>query len=1171
MAWLTLAARAEAPAAATQPATEAHVIPPVNDRAILKAMPGESRYKIPQRIYTEAFLKGAKAGTHPNLLPAYPNRTRAELWLNIPEDQWAAMVLDIAPVTAGGGQPNYAGKDPFSNDPFFRGCGMTDEQFLKNPFIAYTLDGNHPIYGRDEDMPADWALKPNVTVEIPHLDGTKHAYRFHAPPGTENAPPSFNSDRRHWISPAGEAWRQRLRIIMFEVFPDLALRVYETGDPKAVRILTVLLDRFADVYPSLPLVSQSIGHGLARNEAGKDYLTRDEYLATVAQGPFRDWNNKPFWFHSIYDYNYAKLNWGISSWTDGVLDHLADIGTTFDLIRDTPAVKQYSKEKYNDEMAWERKIRLDIFSNALQMTRVTPPTVGNTSYGYIRGGSVLGILTGDEYLFNRALSIVDMYLTNNWLVDGMPHDAAFNYAMMTYGIINYRWMTKVFGGVDLKDRYPILHEIEKLTFRPVATLYNVESKHADEHNRFFRGLWDWMPPPAPDKVSYPEHELSQCFPVYGYTMLRGGEAGSRMELSLDHMPTGNHSHYSRMNLQMFYEGVEVLPDFGYGVGYIEPDKEPWKSLSKDYPLEMMDSPCEADKWGPWRHTYTMLPESHCLAMVDYWLYAFGPTQLMGYRGGMPLSDPGYWAQFVDASAAGLFKDRPNPVDVFRRQVAMFTLPNGRSLALDTFRIHGGQRHDLYWHVPSDLKQTTLSQPAPIEAKNLFEYMGYKSISYDKLTGETIQHYARAPKLIEKLHSYATPRGVWSADYLIEPHKFLPKNPKTLERYSHWPKLLHDVNFRLWGDVAGSETTQNQIIGAYAPWPALLEETDPNTGEQVRGLVAFRDAMHMLIPSRVAEKPGLESTFVHVLEPRNPSQEPAVKSVDVVHVAKDETGGGVTTKVDLMAGGSLWALSTLHGEAYVPPAKAGSPAVELTGRCGAAIPEAGYLSLYDGSKLRVGNWQLDLQPSWRLKLLGVIGDMTGQPDESALIVQSDLPLPTDKTLAGTMLFVQHRIDPQLSTGYTIAAVSSFGEQRYRIDLANLPPFVEQRMHAWKIDEKDPALLYHDMRVVKGGYERSRIRFPRSGFETEIVTMDGKTVKLAATPPEGAVKEDDAFVVFKIQAGDEVTIPSHFACRKQDGKLQIVSTGPASLRGPDGLTITLTAKDLADGRAEAAITK
>jgi hypothetical protein len=348
----------------------------------------------------------------------------------------------------------------------------------------------------------------------------------------------------------------------------------------------------------------------------------------------------------------------------------------------------------------------------------------------------------------------------------------------------------------------------------------------------------------------------------------------------------------------------------------------------------------------------------------------------------------------------------------------------------------------------------------------------------------------------------------------------------------------------------------------------LDEVDPKTGKDVTKLVGFKDAVNFLIQSRASETPGLDSTFVHVLEPRLPGQPKLLTAVDVLHRQPAESGGGVTARLTLSAGGEAILATTLNGEKYE------TESLKLAGRLGVVIPKSNYLALYDGSHFSAAGWELQLEPTWKLKLLGVIGDLTGTPEESALIVESGRALPTDKRLTGHMLFVNHQANERYSTGYTIAAVSAFGAQRFRIDLKDTPPFIQHRLKAWKIDEKDPTLLFQNFRLYRGrkerNYEDRRVRFLRSGFESPMAWGSWTNVKVKQEPPPGAVQAGDAFIIYTIQPGDEAVIPSHFACTRSEAeggrKLSVRTTGSITLKGPGRDEIKMDLSDAVDGQVE-----
>ncbi|MCF7853185.1 MAG: hypothetical protein K9N51_00185, partial [Candidatus Pacebacteria bacterium] len=650
------------------PAAEAVLpgsIPSIDDHAILQQMPGTD-YRMPPRLMTPEFVDKLKRKEIGGRWWFDARPASAARWTKIPDERWTELISDFAPVSMKGCNTRFGGADPFNNTHYFRGVRMSVEDFFETPFQARTVDGDYIVYAREEDMPGDYRWRPNRTVDIPHLDGTVHPYRFSVPdkPEIKDAPPGYNSGRRNWLCPAGEVWRARLAIIMRHAIPELAAAVFWNDDADAEHTLAVILDRIADVYPELPLISQHVGHGFARNRDGSDYLDLEGYRSVEPEMPFPNWNHKPFWFHYIYDYSYGKLNYGIGYWTDGIMLEMGKIARCIDLLRDREGVQAYSRRKYGDPEAWHRKMVSGFLEPARKLAYATPPTQGNTSYSFVKGAVELGLVAQDRYIFERGLSVIEMYVPNNWLNDGMALDGAFNYAGMTYSIIGYRWMNKLFGGLDLNERYPILNRADELGARPVRTLYDIASKHADQHTRFYRSRSTRYPPPAPDAIPYARHEHSQCLPAYGLTCLRGGAPGSRLELIIDHQNTPNHVQKSKMNIQLFYEGVELLPDFGYAVGITDVTREPWSRVQLDY--ELLGSPDAENKHDPYRHCYTQQPEAHCVATVDHYLYDVVPTTLHAYLGGQPPTDPAYWTQFVDAGGEMLFAGRPNPVDVFRR-------------------------------------------------------------------------------------------------------------------------------------------------------------------------------------------------------------------------------------------------------------------------------------------------------------------------------------------------------------------------------------------------------------------------------------------------------------------------------------------------------------------------
>lgn len=1130
---------------------------PIDDAGLLRQMPGAGiQYQLPARVFPPALvdkLRGPDAVYRKFLYRSVP--AQAGRWTAIPPERWRELISDFAPASIEGntGNPDTMGRSPFTGK-LFAGAEMTPEDFVSRPFQAREAGTTFVIYAREEDMPADYPARPNHTEKIPHLDGTLHEYRFYVPDEYKDAGPEVGSGRKHWFCPAGEVWRCRLNLIMADVIPDLTAAVVLNDDPKAVAALAAVLDRIAEVYPGMPLYGADKAHGFARGPDHRAYLTAEQYRSIAARQPFihvRSREDYPFWYVDIYDFRFDKLPGGVSSWTDGVMDEMGWVASAFDLVRERPETLAFSQAMYGAADAWERRFRERCLKELEFLALATPPTTGNTSYAYINGAAKVGIACQNQDLFRKSLEIIELYLYNNWSADGMAGDAAFNYATMTQsGILGLSWMTQFFGAVDLGERYPLKRTIDRLGTDPIGTLFGITSKHADEHVRFFRTRDDsWDKAAEPDGLPYAEHEGSQCLPFYGLTALRGGVPGRRLELILNHQNTYQHAHRDRLSYQLFYEGVECLPDFGYCIGFIDPAAKPWSEVRTGY--ELLGLPNEdTDRWGPWKWGYADLPEAHGVLLVDQWLYETVPCLLRAYAGAAAMAAPGWWAQFADTDAAALFVGRPQPVDIYRRQVAVLTLPGGSPLVLDVFRVHGGSRHDLFVHVPAERPADLPDAGEPVAAANWAAYQGLTNYSYDVLSGQSIQHYGKAGRLITDLRRHALPATPWHSEWLIQPARTFPEPEPCRASYAKWPQLLHDVALGAWSFVAGSAAAA-EMICARGPWPGGLTITDPASGQTVTGTVGLKNALDYRILTRKATTPGLESVFVQAVEARRPEQPAGLLAFSAETPTPLASGGGVVTRFALADGGTGVFASTLNGETLE------RPTLKLKGRLAALFPQAYRLTLVDGSTFQADGWSLDLAPSWEMSLCGVVGDLTGQPLQSALVVESARPLPLDGALVGEFVYVWHQVSPYLQSVHTIAAVSSAGANRYRLDLAGAPPFIVQRATILRVDAADPRKmeqafqfqLLNGTRNVKG----HRIRFPRSGFETELLESGRSAFSVSEAPKAGQVAKGDPFVVYAIQAGDRVTIPSRFACtgtRAADGvlTLSVTSTGPARLTLP-----------------------
>ena len=119
-------------------------------------------------------------------------------------------------------------------------------------------------------------------------------------------------------------------------------------------------------------------------------------------------------------------------------------------------------------------------------------------------------------------------------------------------------------------------------------------------------------------------------------------------------------------------------------------------------------------------------------------------------------------------------------------------------------------------------------------------------------------------------------------------------------------------------------------------------------------------------------------------------------------------------------------------------------MDTDARLAAAFPETASFALFDGSWLEAGELRVETAPTARLELVRVVGDLTGQPQESALVVRSERALPLGDLLAGQTVNVEHPTGGAHTSAYETEKVSPFEDDLYRIDLRYHPPFIRRKL-------------------------------------------------------------------------------------------------------------------------------
>jgi len=1108
---------------------------PISDARLLATLYQPYDIRLATHYFTPeakaAFLREASVPRSPGGRPVrwpffhgvYRGSLVAPKAYRIGENAWPAALPD-APLTL------YRGRCPFCGKPF-KGVAAN----MDAAHTATTRCCKKTIHSHAADIPKDDPVQPDRVVSVPLRDGRTVAY------------PAYTAAEGEVFLPAGVIAAEIYPRVVNMVVPPLVNRVVVKEDVAAVRQLVVILDRMAQVATKLPFAKRGDPLAFARYRDLPSMLPPGyEELAAALRG------RPAAAFISGDDYQrlVAALNAGpITSMPErdrayvpsflAAPAHWATIAEAWGIMAQHPAVATLSQELHHDADVTAGRIR-QMIGEINAHFRFDPCPGGNFAIGWFPFHVALAVTCQDRRQAGVVVERMGSFLVNHHFSEGISHEGAFNYAAMM-GSCYEPWVAKTFFGIDFAARYPWLDRLHRLGDYPVRTLANIESMHADEHSAFFSSARLY----PPEAFDYDGHEQSQCFPEYGLTCLRSGAPGSRLELIMSHQNPTMHTDPDRLGLQLFYEGVSLLPDIGY-MTYRTNMSAVRRSIEKSE-LKIGLVP---DKG---RYGYNDTVENHCTAAVNGNQFGLRCTTFERYFGGTPAGDARWLVQFAQVDGRPVFSEHVEPVHIYNRQVATINLPGGRPIVFDVFRVKGGRRHDLFWHVPAEPPKTSLAPPEVPPESNLHQYYTahadpvpgwrkeedpfsrfyayrkwrYKDDTLELLTKPTVWE----PK----------PAAVWQTTWTIDPERYAPtlKNGPN-EKWRQWGRLLQPIRLRIWGAFGGSPA-RDRVLGAVGPWCSFY---------QGFGGIQFEEAFSYWIEHRQGTK-DLASAFVHVIEPYAVAQEAEVKSVEALGDESPDGIDGRAVRIQTHSGDTVYVASTLNAGSFH------SDCLELRGRLGVLLPSARSAFLYDGTALRSDGMDVELEDSWRLRLLGVRGDLTGDLAESALFVESDRPLPVEGVLTGTMITVRHQTNAAHTSGYRIRKVTALAGKSYRIDLADNPGFIQYkyRVADWHADEPQ-TVVADKINLVAPNQPYligRRIRFPRSGFETGVAATGAKgwrayyhnTWYLTEKPAAGQIRKRDPMVIYAIRSGDTVEIPSFFACRPGRGALRVATSGYSTL--------------------------
>ncbi|WJH34999.1 heparinase II/III family protein [Paenibacillus sp. CC-CFT747] len=272
------------------------------------------------------------------------------------------------------------------------------------------------------------------------------------------------------------------------------------------------------------------------------------------------------WYNYPLDAKAGPPNpyWGgvWTRWFYNDLAALSSLSNAFAAVDQTNAFDLLSKEVRTDV----RKLIVDsVFKPSVDFNRSYAVLNSNVDYNVWKGLIQIGNDIGEPDYVHDAIERLETYTANNHLFDGFWKEVTVSYHnQSTNGLLaNLQLLDgwsdpagyvpprtgTALSELDEASRFPILNrsrEIPRLTAYPNGSTLPIQDTWASE------------------KVANPNTGAgSFLLPASGIARLTAGEGVKQSQLYMMFEPKYGHVHHDPLNLALFANGQELLPDLGY--------------------------------------------------------------------------------------------------------------------------------------------------------------------------------------------------------------------------------------------------------------------------------------------------------------------------------------------------------------------------------------------------------------------------------------------------------------------------------------------------------------------------------------------------------------------------------------------------------------------------------
>lgn len=922
------------------------------------------------------------------------------------------------------------------NAMMLRRCPVTGEPLQidwspANP-RRVKLSTGFTLYSEVDRYPEGSPFKPDRAIRFPHLDKDVEVPAVHIrdPEGRVwEVYPTTVVDYHRWLYTERQVfnWYQKYM---------------ETGNPLYVHKTAVMLDQVAEVYWGLP---PAYLNDVATNREGTP-LTRKDWENLESPRYFRQsdigiWQRFRPSFGNRGWISIKGSNWNAEySWVE-----------PFARMRHHPAFKQVSKERYGDENALDQKVSTRLINEVAHLFKVG---VGHVLFSLIQNYQnadytdlyLLGILAEDEVLLNFAGPAQEVELYNHHYHDGMAGEGAPNY--MAHMRFFYRNSENPEGWLSFDpgflERNPFF-ETAKTAYPSLRTMRNLPLEFGDQHIQ----VW----PPAvrrtailQDKEQLKEkaHLESRFWPGYGLGLLRAGDGDNRMESLLTFTRASLHGKSDVLGRDLWVNGIPVIRRGGYASGgfarpYPGQDNrfEMLKKLDYPYPIRGIRG-----KDPYWYRNFAASPLMQNSLVIDgmgsnYYREGEGLSEVVWIWDGFAEEGSRPAFQVLEVENKETFETHGIEVQDLRRTLLTVESPGGRVCMLDITLVEGGEQKLLFniiWGEP-----TLVDRPV-----NRFQDLAtwLKSVNTERFAESSVApsswYGGKIPlQYFEEVTDLSVRESTnrWQTSFITD---YGAWGPRELDGSYQRPIAEDEGVVSTWIRGLFPEGSGYRLLEGKGPWIARVNQTLED-GKPYDGNVAFDGALSFVILEH--QKQNEPSVFIQLLEGAKGRVNSEIRDYRLLQTSSSQDNT-VAVEILWVDGSVDWIVYQKIPGPVVVEEKLHTDAryTWIRSKQGEVVKDR----LLGGTYLKVEEWQRSQSASlFSGEVVDIIGDITGTREESALIVQPEIPLEDPDVLVGHWVAVDTP-NPVRGMGreqYKVEGVEELSGGRLKIVLEGHPPFVK----------------------------------------------------------------------------------------------------------------------------------